>query len=253
MHMQDFIKNYNEFSQYVRGKKIIIVGPSNGLINKNLGKEIDKYDIVIRLNNSYPIFINKENHNDVGTRTDVLYHTGAIGKTLGLAAKKYKTDRLNLLRSDKIKWFVLKRDFYNGSASEKKYVLNFNRIVRNNMKIVLIEKRFLNRVRRNLNNTDPNMSTMAILHLRKFEFKSCRIIGCDFYQNEYHKSYFIPDTLKFDKVKKKLIRKDGKKRRKPKIPHDFKVQIRFLLKILKNDKRFKVDDIKIWRQIINDS
>jgi hypothetical protein len=249
--MQNFVNNYNKFSQYVKGKRIIIVGPSNSLENKNLGKEIDKYDIVIRLNNSYPIFINKENHRDIGTRTDVLYHTGAIRKTLEKASRKYKTDNLNLLRSDKIKFFVLKRDFFNGTKSERNYVIDFNKIVRNTIKIVLIEKRFLNRIRRNLNSTDPNISTLAITHLRKFEFKSCRIIGCDFYQNEYHKSYFIPDTLIFSKDQKKLIRRDGKKRRRPKIPHDFKTQIRFLFKILKNDKRFKVDDIKVWRQIID--
>ena len=49
---------------------------------------------------------------------------------------------------------------------------------------------------------------------------------------------------------KKLIRKDGKKRRKPKIPHNTQNQIRFLLKVLKNDKRFIINDIKKWKKII---
>ena len=53
-----------------------------------------------------------------------------------------------------------------------------------------------------------------------------------------------------DEKSKKLVRKDGRKRRKPKIPHDTKIQIRFLLKVLKNDKRFIINDLKKWKKII---
>jgi hypothetical protein len=247
--MQDFTRNKINFSNYIKNKKIIIVGPSKSLEGKNLGKIIDSYDIVIRLNNSYPISLNKNVQNDLGTRTDILYHTGAIKKVLGLVSKKYNISIYDILKQDKIKFFVSKRN-PNNSSSEKKYILEFLKIIKFDMKIVTFNKSFLVNLRKNLKNTEPNMSTIAFLHLAKFKFKECRIIGCDFYSTGYNNGYFIPDTLIFDNNKKQLVRKDGRKRRKPKIPHNTKIQIKFLLKALKNDKRFIIDDINKWKKKI---
>ena len=249
--MQDFIKNEKDFYNFIKNKSLIIVGPSKNLENKKMGKFIDSHDIVIRLNNSFPILYNKEvSHEDVGTRTDIIYHTGAIKKVLELIYEKYKIDKSEILKADKIKYFVSKRDPIVGTRLEKKYTSDFVKIIRNDIKILTVHKKFLVKLRKNLKNTDPNMSTIAFIHLLKFKFKSCRIIGCDFYSSGYNKSYFIPNTLIFDEKSKKLIRKDGRKRRKPKIPHDTKIQIRFLLKVLKNDKRFIINDLKKWKKII---
>lgn len=248
--MQDFIKNERDFSNFIKNKSLIIVGPSKSLENQKMGKFIDNHDIVIRLNNSFPILYKKDIHEDVGSRTDIIYHTGAIKKVLELIHDKYKIDKLNLLKADRIQYFVSKRDPIVGTKSEKKYTSDFMKIIRDDIKILTVHKNFLVKLRKNLKNTEPNMSTIAFIHLLKFNFKSCRIIGCDFYATGYNKSYFIPDTLTFDEKRKKLIRKDGKKRRKPKIPHNTQNQIRFLLKVLKNDKRFIINDIKKWKKII---
>lgn len=248
--MQDYAKNENEYKQYLKDKKVIIVGPAQSLENKKLGKYIDSYDVIVRLNNSYSIYYNKHLNisKDVGSRTDILYHTGAIGKALSLAAKKYNTTKYKILRKDKIKWFLSKRDPA-ASKLEKKYTKSFENISKNKIKFVTVHRKFLKDLRAILKNTDPNMSTMAILHLIQFDIKELRIVGCDFYGSGYNKAYFIPPALKFDSKSKKIIRKDGKKRRKPKIKHDINLQIRFLLKIFKQDKRIKIDQdiIKIWK------
>lgn len=249
--MQDYIKNEKAYRKYLKNKKIIIVGPAENLEGKKMGKEIDSYDIIVRLNNSYSIYYNhcKIIARDVGSRTDILYHTGAIGKVLGMAAKKYNVTKLRLLKKDKINWFISKRDPIKGTDLEKKYTRSFEKISKGKIKFVTVHKKFIKDLRQFLKNTDPNMSTMAIMHLIQFDFKELRIIGCDFYGSGYNKAYFIPPALKFDPKTKLTIRRDGKKRRKPKVPHDTKIQIRFLLKIIKNDKRIKLDkDIeKIWR------
>ena len=249
--MQDYVKNEKAYTKYLKDKKIIIVGPAQSLEGKKMGKEIDSYDIIVRLNNSYSIYYNpcKTISRDVGSRTDILYHTGAIGKVLGMAARRYNVTKLRLLRKDKIKWFVSKRDPTCHSKSEKKYTRTFEKISKNKIKFVTVHRKFLKDLRRLLKNTDPNMSTMAIMHLLQFDFKELRIVGCDFYGSGYNKAYFIPTSLKFDQRTKSIIRRDGKKRRKPKVPHDTKRQIRFLLKIIKNDKRIKIDNdiLKIWR------
>jgi len=57
------------------------------------------------------------------------------------------------------------------------------------------------------------------------------------------------ETLKWDDCEKKLIRVDGKKRRKGKLIHDYKIQIKLLLDVFKNDDRIVIDEkiIKEWR------
>ena len=254
--MQDYTKNEIEYRRYLKDKNIIIVGPAQSLEGKKLGKMIDSYDIVIRLNNSYPIQLNsvKNITKDVGSRTDVLYHTGAIGKCLSLCAKRYKTTRLKILRKDKVKWFISKRDPIKGTDTEKKYTKSFEKMAKGKIKFVTVHNKFLKNLRTLLKKTDPNMSTMAIAHLIKFDFKKLKIIGCDFYGSGYNKAYFIPPTLTFDLNKKKIIRKDGKARRKPKIKHDYHIQIKFLLRLIKQDKRIEIDEdiLKVWRSHLED-
>lgn len=58
-----------EFGQYISNKKIIIVGPSPHLQGTKLGKTIDKYDIVCRVNECYTNPIKK----DYGKRTDIMF------------------------------------------------------------------------------------------------------------------------------------------------------------------------------------
>lgn len=65
------------FRDYINGKNVIIVGPSNSLEGKGLGKVIDSYDIVIRINRWY--YMN--NHNDYGSRCDVYYVNGEMSRS----------------------------------------------------------------------------------------------------------------------------------------------------------------------------
>jgi hypothetical protein len=249
--MQNYIKNENEYREYLKNKKIIIVGPAQSLEGKGLGKEIDNYDVIIRLNNSYSLYYNKDKNisKDLGSRTDILYHTGAIKKVLSLASEKYGIGKYKLLKRDGVKWFVSKRDPIKGTDAEKKYTKDFEKIVKGKIKFVTVHHKFIKSLRTLLKKTDPNMSTMTIMHLLKFEFKTLKIVGCDFYGSGYNKAYFIPPALRFNPETKLTERKDGKPRRKPKIPHDTKIQIRFLLKAIKNDKRVILgkEYIEMWK------
>lgn len=59
----------------VEGKKVALVGPSPHLVGKSLGKHIDSFDLVCRVNNLPPKNLAK----DYGQRTDILFHnTGSI-------------------------------------------------------------------------------------------------------------------------------------------------------------------------------
>lgn len=59
------------YSKIIKGKTVAIVGPAKYMIGKNLGKEIDSHDIVVRINRSIESCL--EFGKDIGRRTDILY------------------------------------------------------------------------------------------------------------------------------------------------------------------------------------
>jgi hypothetical protein len=60
-----------QYYDYLKNKRIIMVGPAPYLEGQKLGKEIDSYDVVVRINHG--ILLSKNNPEDYGSRTDVLY------------------------------------------------------------------------------------------------------------------------------------------------------------------------------------
>jgi hypothetical protein len=64
----------SEYTKYVRGKSVCIVGPSTDILGKRLGGMIENHDIIVRHNSAlakYPF--NDELEADIGKRIDVLY------------------------------------------------------------------------------------------------------------------------------------------------------------------------------------
>jgi hypothetical protein len=56
--------------EYLNNKNIVIVGPSNTLENKHIGFEIDKFDIVIRINSYHNL-----SKKDYGNKVNIIYHS----------------------------------------------------------------------------------------------------------------------------------------------------------------------------------
>lgn len=75
------IKNYHkkihtdgverQYYNYIKGKKVAIVGPSPWLNGRKMGAYIDSFDIVVRINQG--IFLPKSSAEDYGSRTDIIY------------------------------------------------------------------------------------------------------------------------------------------------------------------------------------
>lgn len=60
-----------EYADYLKGKRVIMVAHAATMEGSNLGEFIDSYDVVVRINDSVPI--PEDLLNDVGTRCDILY------------------------------------------------------------------------------------------------------------------------------------------------------------------------------------
>ena len=61
-----------KYAEYIKGKRVCFVGACPNIVGMGKGKDIDKYDIVVKTNGS--VFLNSnEYYNDYGKRIDVLY------------------------------------------------------------------------------------------------------------------------------------------------------------------------------------
>ena len=116
MHLSDLlslIKEYDRhhFTQFVKNKKVIIVGPDTSLKGRALGKYIDSYDIVIRHNTVFEYLPFKSSYSkDYGSRTDILYLSPSCIKNYA-----FKTQNILKMRNNKIKYVV----YQNGNRHHK--------------------------------------------------------------------------------------------------------------------------------------
>ena len=173
-----FDKYTQLFAHYLKGKSVVLVGPANSIIGTNLGKTIDKFDIVIRLNKALPIPLNLEN--DIGSRTDIIYN--ALNTTDFPGQNNLDT---NFYRRNGVKFVVspypFSGVFYNdiiNYISQYKFDLPFRTVKQSKFSAF-----------RNQLKTRPYTGTSAIMDLLTFDIKALYITGIDFYNTPYYSQY----------------------------------------------------------------
>lgn len=239
--IDECFENGIDYYNFLKNKKIIIVGPSGNLIGQKLGKRIDSYDVVVRLNNSISIPLKYKK--DLGTRTDVIYHiSGKILDSLRYVGTRTHRDVRTVLRDDKLKYIMFKQGW---NSKGKKSRNHFWKFVSLNpgVKISPIRKTLID-LKSELNGTDPNMGILAITHILKSKCNSLTVIGCDFYGGKYYPGYIILPEYKFDFKERRLKSKDGSWIQKQK--HSIREQLYYLDKLWKFDKR-----LVLCKELIN--
>lgn len=240
--INDCAKNAKEYMKYLEGKKIILVGPSGALIGKGLGEKIDSYDVVIRMNNS--IAIPFKYKKDLGSRTDILYHTsGILLNALQYVGNRESKTPVQILKDDNIKFIMFKQGW---NSNTKRLRNRFWKFVSLNsgVKISPIKKVYYDLIKKI--KTKPNMGTLAITHILKSKCDSLTVVNCDFYAGKYYPGYVILPEHRFDFKERRLKAKDGSWVQKTR--HLVKPQLYYLDNLWKNDKRLVVN--KELKQLI---
>jgi len=172
-----------EYFKFVKGKRLIIVGPAEYLVGQNRGEEFDKFDIIIRMNLSCPT--PAEKMADLGHRTDVLYHIIFGGQHLEARPDLFKWHTKAEVQSWKdegVRWVVLKR------GMNSKRIQRFATVIEDMIPWVTIPLYQQRKVESQIG-TNPNMMPAIIGQLLRSEMKSLKVVGCDFHTTGYHAGY----------------------------------------------------------------
>lgn len=215
-----------EYRKYLKDKNVILVAPAAYLIGRNMGEEIDNYDVVVRINNSLPI--PKTLEKDLGSRTDILYH--------GLFSSGFpKENEKKHWQDIGLKWIVSKL------SKDSKRSKKFKEFLGDMDISWLTSYGTMKKISKNVKKS-PGQGTITIVHLLEQPIESLVVIGMDFYQTGYYLGYKNLNN-------EEQIEKIRKRNQKGKF-HDMGSQIKYLAKIWKEDDRLKVDDVleKILKQ-----
>ena len=182
------------FLDLIKNKSIAIVGPSNFLNNKKMGKLIDSHDIVIKINR-----FEKLSHDDYGNKVDILFcnfyrhiphHTISSYNTKlivgGHDFRRFKDNRKNFKRSKK-KYNNIIHEYYPNSIPKG------------------IIKDYIRRGR----HKSTGFWIIGLLFQKLDIIKQLNIFGLDFKFNKYNKTYNSSNSTwyhRFDKELKLFIK-----------------------------------------------
>lgn len=203
----------SDFKKYLKGKTVVLVGPANTLAGQGMGPFIDAHDVVVRINHAWPLPENLKN--DIGTRTDILYHN--------LNPKKQRIRRKDVIRMRQsgIKWVVSTHP-----AVRARYRLRqrrFRKMSRRLVRFRAVPQSIKRRLRPHIGSVNGGLIT--IVDLLRYPITQLYVTGFSFYKTGY---------LKYPKYKSRFIKSALSH-------HNQRRHKTYLARLLKRERRLVVD------------
>ena len=186
-----------EFNEYVRNKRIVIVGPSTSLKNRNLGPFFDSFDIIVKLNKSLHM---KSDPKDYGSRLDVLYNNMCYyEKGNELDTKYFEKYNTKYLVSS-----------YPMISPFKKDIVSYLAYAKGRIPVVIPSVESYMGLISQLNGSRPYTGMCAIWHLLTLPIKSLHVYGCDFYISSFGYSNSYKQDRKVQNIAENSIHSASK-------------------------------------------
>lgn len=218
-----------KYEKYLRGKKVVLVGPAwhtKGTLQKKL---IYSYDIIVRMNFSFNV-IEPKIRKDIGNEINVWYSSLAEHFFLN---KRMTYSSLKGMRKRGLKWianaYVHHRQGEQDLKEINKKPIPLHRVDKAYFKLLQLE-------------VGPKVSVglITIYDLLQFDIKELYITGMSFYDTSvigkrktfytgYHGSYGYKDELQYIDIDK-----DN---------HDFKKELKVFSRWYKSDDRVSCDEV----------
>lgn len=217
-----------------QGKRIAIVGPADSAFGTQKGKFIDDFDWVVRVNRS-PYLVDSGLHReDIGTRTDVLFHSFYENDESGggvLDLKMYSKQGLKYLinpRNNRL-------GFNNTLVFYRKYLKNFP--------VFTLPKDLHKQIIGGFEVSRPTIGYMALMTLLYTDFQELYITGFTFYRTDFGPGY--RDHIRGKEEAKKFIQKMG--------IHEIELEYKTIAEeIAKSTKKIHLDPV-LQRILIQDN
>lgn len=228
-----------QYFEYLEGKSVIIVGPADYLVGQGRGAEIDKYDVIVRLNLGCPV--PEELKADIGSRTDVLYHVIMNKKFIDKRPDLFgwhTEEEVKSWKKDGVKWVISKR------SVDSIRVKKFAKVIGGVIPWTAVPKASMRRFETILR-TNPNMGTVAIWHVLQSRAKSLYVTGCDFHTTGYHPGYggFTPEQAVKGAGSVTCWGQVPQPKKRNERMHDVGKQLRYLARLRARDGRFTPDKV----------
>jgi len=215
-----------KYSEFLKGKRVALVGPANRTKGTKQKDNIDSYDVVIRMNLAYKV--PPKIQADVGERVDVLY----CALSNYYFDKKILTENRMLKFKNNIKWII-------STGTHRENILKLascNKSARAGVGIRQIGRRGVDFVSSKLKKK-PSAGVLSIYDLLSHDISELYLTGFTFYnfmlskdqrRNRYYYSGYSPGYL--DHAGNVYT-------------HDVKGEAKFVKKMCKKDGRVKVDNL----------
>jgi hypothetical protein len=207
----------DDFKKIIEGKNVLLLGPASYLYDGSYKEDLNKYDIVVKINRMVELEICKNFIND---RCDILYHCINVEKSIGekqINFSKIKKENVRMLRiayPPVNHWYSRNLNTYQAINEEIKFPTT------------MVDSSTYKNLVHKCGGSSPNTGTIAIYDLFLQDPKTLTIKGITMFSGGYNKNY------RTKVVTEKEIR-DLNSRVKN---HNIDFQKNFLKKILKYDK-----------------
>jgi hypothetical protein len=166
---------------YFENKRVVIVGPASSAFKTGKGAVIDSFDIIVRVNKSAGVVDTNKFKEDIGTRTDVLFHSFFENQESGGGP-------LDLTMFDRqgIKFLVNPRNNYKGFRNS----LNFYKKYLQKRTIYTLDKSDYKVICAPLNGYRPTVGFTALSYLmNNANFRELYVTGFTFYRTPFGSGY----------------------------------------------------------------
>jgi len=224
-------KTAERYSDFLKNKKICLVGPSPHLIGSKSRDLIESFDLIVRLNVALPVPV--ERYDDIGKRTDILYN--CLSEHIDNGGKidfKYWSENIQWLASPYPKHGVFKKqmEIFENKNAKTEYPL----------KAHFIDTNFYIQLERDLG-CRPNSGFAAIMDLLNHDIEELYVTGITFFQGGYDPKYrpkiegvVVKDAKHSEILVNNRMNKHGNHRQKP--------QIEYMKKVFVTNNKLKGDE-----------
>lgn len=165
-------------TRFLKGKRVVFVGPAAYLQGEGRGEWIDEHDIVVRPNRSRPIPV------DYGSRTDILFNfVTELWAGYFIGEKPFLKDGTKIVLT---------------TTALPEYYRMFKAAM--DIPAYLLAREDYGAIRKEIG-SKPNTGTVAIAYLLSYPIASLDVVGMDLYASGYHAGYggnLDPGSHNFD-------------------------------------------------------